>query len=150
MATKKPKGAVAIQSLLYGNDGRLATLYLRSSELRILHEKLKAKLLPPLCDHFILANIDRNILTVHTDSPAWAARLRFKTADILCHARKLCAPNCPHTIRIKVVPPVSLPKTAKRTITLSSDNARLILDTANSISDPVLRTALIRLSRHKP
>ncbi len=150
MATNKQKGAVAIQNLLRDNGSRLATLYQRSSELQIFHEKLKAKLHPPLCDHFILANIDHNTLTVHTDSPAWAARLRFKTADILDYARKLCAPISLRTMRIKVVPPERHPKTTKRAVKLSRKNARLILETANSITDPALRAALTRLSRHKP
>jgi hypothetical protein len=149
MATGKQKGSVAIQSLLHDDKSTFAALYQRSTELQIFQEKLKAKLPSPLCDHFILANIDKTTLTLHTDSPAWAARFRFITPDILSHAQKLCNPYSPKTIRIKVVPPVSSSKQKKRTVNLSSKNAKLILDTANSITDPVLRDALIRLSQHK-
>ena len=74
MATGKQKGSVAIQSLLHDDKSTFAALYQRSTELQIFQEKLKAKLPSPLCDHFILANIDKTTLTLHTDSPAWAAR----------------------------------------------------------------------------
>jgi hypothetical protein len=149
MSTSKQKGTVAIQSLLTDDKGTIAALYRRSSELQVFQEILKAKLPPPLCDHFILANINKTTLTVHTDSPAWAARLRFLTPDILSDAGKLCSPYSPKTIRIKVVLPAVQSKKTNRTINLSRKNAQLILDTANSITDSVLRDALIRLSRNK-
>ncbi len=150
MVMNKRKSSQAIQSLLADENSVFATLYKHSSDLQIFQEKLKTKLPPPLCDHFILANIDRTTLTVHTDSPAWAAKLRFLTPDILSHAQKLCSPISPKTIRIKVVLPNNDSKKTKRKAYLSTKNAKLILDTANSITDPVLRDALTRLSQQKP
>jgi hypothetical protein len=149
MTAKTKKGAVAIQSLIACDKGMLAALCQRASELRVFQDKLKAKLSPPLCDHFILANIDDNTLTIHTDSSAWAARLRFKTPDILSHIQELCGANSPLTIRIKVAPPAHQNKTALRTIKLSNKNAQLIQDAANSITDPVLRGALLKLAQGK-
>ncbi|MFT5132029.1 MAG: hypothetical protein ACI9SC_000492 [Gammaproteobacteria bacterium] len=149
MLTKKPKGIVSIQHLLDENNGTLAALYKHTAQLQVYQEKLKTTLPPPLCDHFILANIDADSLTLHTDSSAWAARLRFKTLDILSTVRELCKVDYPHTLRIKVVLPANKPiKPKKRTLKLSSKNAQLIQDTANSITDPVLRDALLRLSQH--
>jgi hypothetical protein len=149
MTSNKHQGTVAIQNLLTDNRSTFAALYHRSNELQVFQENLKAKLPPPLRDHFILANINKTTLTIHTDSPAWAAKLRFLTPDILNYAQNLCSPNTPKTIRIKVVPPAIQPKKRKRVINLSSENAQLILDTANSITDPGLREALLRLSHHK-
>lgn len=149
MRRHKQKGSVAIQRLLHREKSDLAALLQHASELRAFQEELKTKLPSPLCDHFILANISEDTLTLHTDSPAWAARLRFLTPDILNHARQLRRLHPPRTIRIKIVPPVSQPASLKRTINLSRKNAKLIRDTANSISDPVLRAALTRLSQNK-
>jgi hypothetical protein len=149
MAKDKQKGAVAIQKFLADEQSTLSVLYQRMAELKIFQEKLKAKLPPPLRDHFTLANINESTLTIHTDSPAWAARFRFLTSDILNHAQQLCGSNAPTTIRIKVLLPVNQSPIIKQAIKLSNKNSKLILETANSITDPVLKDALKRLSQNK-
>lgn len=149
MIRYRQKGSVAIQSLLNREKGELAGLFRHVSELRMFQDKLKTKLPSPLCEHFILANISEDTLTLHTDSPAWAARLRFITPDILKYAQQLRRLHSPQTIRIKVVPPASQSTSVKRMINLSHKNAQLIQDTADSINDPVLRAALTRLAQNK-
>jgi hypothetical protein len=149
MANNKNKEGIAIQSYWTDNRSIFAALYQHSSDLHLFQEKLKAKLPSPLSDHFVLANIDKKTLTIHTDSPAWAARLRFMTPDILNHAREICSPYAPQTIRIKVTLPIPTIKKSPTKMNLSAKSAQLILETANSITDPELRNALIRLSRHK-
>jgi len=148
MPTDKPKGSVPIQNLLNENTGIFAALQQHTNAVRILQEKIKATLLPPLSDHFIIANIDAKTLTLHTDNSGWAARLRFKTPDILNCVQKLHDQDCPQTIRIKVVPAEIRAAKPKRKLHLSNENAQLIRETANSITDPVLRDALIKLSQH--
>ena len=148
MPTDKPKNSVPIQSLLNESTGIFAALQQHAIAIQVIQEKIKATLPPPLCDHFIIANIDALTLTLHTDNSAWAARLRFKTPDILGCVQKLRDQDCPQTIRIKVVPPDIQPARPKRKLHLSSKNAQLIRDTANSITDPVLRDALTKLSQH--
>ncbi len=138
-----------IQGLLERDQGALAALYRHASELRVFQKKLKAKLPPPLCDQFVLANIDGDTLTLHTDSAAWAARLRFLTPNILQSVRELCGTNSPQTIRIRVVPPVSQSPSLKRPMHLSSENVQLIKDTAISITDPVLKASLNKLAHGK-
>ena len=122
---------------------------MKTQQIQLVQEKLKTILPPPLCDHFVLANIDKETLTLHTDSSAWAARLRFKTPDILSFARQLHDIDHPASIRIKVVPSAGQPGPAKRTISLSSKSAQLIRETAATITDPHLRDALMRLSQGK-
>ena len=149
MTKDKQKGAVAIQKFLADEQSTMSVLYQRMAELKTLQEKLKAKLPPPLREHFTLANINESTLTIHTDSPAWAARFRFLTADILNHAQQLCSSNSPTTIRIKVVLPVNQSAKNRRSIKLTNKNSKLILEAANSITDPVLKDALKRLSQNK-
>jgi hypothetical protein len=149
MAKHKSKGTVSIQHLLESNNNTLAALHQRISDIQMYQDKLKAILPTPLCDHFILANIDEHSATLHTDNSAWAARLRFKIPEILDCIRKLCDVDPSYSIRIKVIPPENKVTLPESTLYLSDENAQLIRDTASSITDPVLRDALIRLSRHK-
>ncbi len=149
MVKNKNTAGVTIQNIWKNESNTCAALFRRSAELQVFQEKLKAKLPPLLRDHFILANVDKTTLTIHTDSPAWAARLRFQTPDILAHTRVICSPCSPKTIRIKVVLPENKPERERVKVNLSPKNAQLIRETAESITDPVLRNALIRLSRHK-
>ncbi len=149
MATRPLKGTVSIQSLLGPGSNILADFHRRAAEIRVFQEKLKTILPPPLDDHCTLANLDNNTLTLHTDSSAWAARLRFKTPDILGCIQEAGDADPPKSIRIKVVPPVSQLVKPKRTMNLSEKNAQLIHDTAGSIADPVLRDALLRLAQDK-
>ena len=148
MTAQAKTGTVAIQYLLGSNRGLLADIRRRTAELQVIYQKLKAILPPPLCDHFILANIDKNTVTLHADSSAWAARLRFKTPEILACIQEHWQFAPPKSIRTRVVHRTTQTTPTKRSVHLSAKNARLIRDTANSISDPVLRDALLRLSRN--
>ncbi|NKB38911.1 MAG: DUF721 domain-containing protein [Gammaproteobacteria bacterium] len=147
MVKKAKHRTIAIQEFLKGNTEAFAALQKRAAELQLIHEQIQSILPPPLGEHFTLANVNHNCLTLHTDSPAWAARLRFKTAEILNTIKPLCDTNPPKSIRIKVVPPVSVSTKPKHRQKMSGKNAQLILDTANSINDPLLRDALNRLSK---
>ncbi len=149
MSSNSKKRTVSIQSYLDDSQSVFAAFQKRANELQLIHEKIKTILPSPLCDHCVLANVDKNRLTLHTDSSAWAARLRFKTPEILSCLKSLFNTNPPKTIRIRVVPPVNLSPQPKRKLHLSDKNAQLILDTANLIKDPELREALVRLSGHK-
>ncbi len=147
MVDKAKHRTIAIQEFLKGNTGTFASLQKRAGHLQLIHEKIQSILPPPLGDHFTLANVNQNCLTLHTDSPAWAARLRFKTAEILNIIKPLCDTSPPKSIRIKVVLPSVVSTKPRRRQKMSDTNAKLILDTANSIKDPILRDALSRLSK---
>ena len=149
MANTSKYGSTAIQQYLASSEGSLAQLQNRAAQLQYYHEQIKSILPPPLEDHFKLANVDKNYLTLHTDSPAWAARLRFKTPDILKRIQALCDTNPPKSIRIKVIPPASTSKKPGPKPKLSDANANLIHKTAETIKDPKLRDALYRLSKNR-
>ena len=148
MVNTSKHGSTAIQEYLSTSDGALAQLQNRAAQLQYYHERIKSILPPPLEDHFTLANVDKNYLTLHTDSPAWAARLRFKTPDILKCIQDSCDTNPPKSIRIKVILPTSTVKKTGSKPKLSAANAQLIHKTADSIKDPKLRNALYRLSKN--
>ncbi|MEX0951336.1 MAG: DciA family protein [Gammaproteobacteria bacterium] len=118
--------------------------------------KILDEVLPPaVAAHTRAAAVNAGILTVHTDSPAWAAKLRFLTPDLLQavhshaqnHDNALLATI--KTVRVKSVPPtIPSEKTPVSLTPLSSQTARLLQDVALSIDDPKLRSALQRLANN--
>lgn len=139
-------GSTSLQALL-SKDSTLSGLLQHASELNKIQENLKAKLPPTLRDHVILANVNNQTLTLHTDSQAWASKLRFVTAELLKDAQLYCSPYKPKSIRIKVVPIETVAEATTRSITLSENSAEHIRDVAESMAVPELRTALLKLSQ---
>ena len=93
-------------------------------------------------------NFNSESLTIYTDSPAWASRLRFNIQNILHITQHKCGlPNI-HSVRIQVSIQKSESLTNTRKISLSAKSSQMIQNTAKSISNPTLREALIRLSQH--
>ena len=109
------------------------------------------KLLPaPLNDHCRVLTIRDKNLVLAADSPVWAARLRFHTHQLV---QQLCRHQTVKlsAVRIRVRPPDRQPipdrhQTPRRLVASSSIALK---QTAQGISDPELKTALLRLaSRH--
>ena len=109
------------------------------------------KLLPaPLNDHCRVLTIRDKQLVLAADSPVWAARLRFHTHQLLQqlsrhHAVKLS------TVRVRVRPPdrQAVPEKLQPPRGLVASSSTALKQTAQAISDPELKTALLRLaSRH--
>ena len=109
------------------------------------------KLLPaPLNDHCRVLTIRDKQLVLAADSPVWAARLRFHTHQLLQqlsrhHAVKLS------TVRVRVRPPdrQAVPEKLQSPRGLVASSSTALKQTAQAISDPELKTALLRLaSRH--
>lgn len=151
MKDTSPASAAPIQKLLGAQGTLFAEIHQRIAHIQTIQQKLKSILPPPLCDHFVVANISRATLVLHTDSPAWAAKLRFSTPEILRCVQKpgTTQSDSPKSLRIKVVPVSPKADLPREKIRLSATNRLLIKQTANSISDPALRAALLRLSQNQ-
>ena len=147
MPTEK-KQFHSIRSLLHNNSEILSALCYRASQISRLQKKLCLKLDPVLSAHLLVANFNSDALTIHTDSPAWAARLRFKIPDILDIAKETCGLRDLHSVRVKVVIPVRDSSCATKAMSLSDETVQMMLKTADSITNDNLRRALIRLSKH--
>ena len=91
-------------------------------------------------EHVIVADYQKKTLVLHTDSAAWAARLRYLTPDILT-TFKGDLPGV-RTIRIKVVPPDPPVQTSRKAVKVSPDTAGGIREVADKIPDKALRTTL--------
>jgi hypothetical protein len=107
------------------------------------------RLLPkPLDEHCLAAVREQGRLVLFVDGPVWASRMRFLAPDI---ARRLRGkPPAPLLeVKIRVVPARrAAPRRDKPTrARLSASTRTLLLESAQSIADPSLRSALKRLAR---
>jgi len=111
---------------------------LEQAVLQLLPENLRA--------HCKVMNLKSEILILATTSPAWAARLRFATPDIL---KQL---ECQHALRLRAIqlriePEIVENQPVKRPpATLSMNSATLLAQTAQSVNHPPLQEALYRLA----
>jgi hypothetical protein len=132
--------------------------YLRDShryEQLVTHGRLLERLtrlvreaLPSPCDqHCRVASIKQNTLVLSADTPAWSARLRFHMPQVMRILQDRHGMAF-HSTRILVASPrASTPEIPKPRAALSEKSADLLRTAANSVSDPELRAALLRLSR---
>ena len=139
-----------IQSIISHSIGNnvLNNIYNHSLAIIKLQKALQNKLGSPLNDHFSVANYSHDTLIIFTDSPAWAARLRFQSVDILTFARTWPNLNNLQTIRIKVMPLNEHPTQQGTATSISSPTAKLLRTVAENINDAKLRASLLRLSKH--
>jgi hypothetical protein len=123
------------------------------SRARILMEleALLQELLPaPLKEHCRVLAIRDETLILATSSPVWAARLRF-------HAPLLVKQLSNHqtvklrTVRVRVRPPekASAPPRRKAALRPGKAAATALQQAAKTISDPGLKTALLRLANRQ-
>ena len=131
-------------------SGRYTQLLSRARELIAL-DKMLHKLIPaPLDEHCRTLNVSGTTLILAADSPVWAARLRFHTPQLV---KQLS--SHPHldirSIRIRVRPADQPEPAVKRqhTAGLSPQGAVALKQAARNISDPTLKSGLLRLAnRH--
>jgi len=127
--------------------GRLADLLARSRELRKMDTLLTELLPAPLNAHCRLLSIRNTILVLAAESPVWAARLRFHAPQLGRQlAEHLSAKRC--TIHVRVRPPeTALPPQSHKPVTRPGrQGVAALQQAAQTVSDPELKTALLRLA----
>jgi len=139
------KQPLKINKLL--GTGRLADLLARSGDLRKM-DILLAELLPaPLNAHCRILSIRNTTLVLAADSPVWAARLRFHAPQLVKQlAQRLSTKR--HTIQVRVRPPETArpPRPHKPVMRPGIQGVAALQQAAQSVSDPELKTALLRLA----
>jgi hypothetical protein len=125
----------------------LHNLLTRNRGNKQLLDRIRDLLPEQIREHCTAATIENRRVILYAESSAWASRLRFLSRDL---ARQLNQNNIAAdriNVRVFLNQP---PKRNKRHIArqLSPDNAALIDQTAETISDSSLRAALKRLCRH--
>lgn len=135
--TTKPISTI---SDLLASPGRLSQICNHIKKIDELQIKLGNYLDSPLVKHVVIADYQQKTLVLHTDSAAWAAKLRYITPDILT-SFKDDLPGI-RTIRIKVVPADMPIPASRKTVRVSADTANGIRQVADQIGDTTLRSTL--------
>lgn len=129
-------------------DSILRQLFHQAAENRKLDFRIKHLLDEPVSSHIQVAVVrDANLVLV-ADSPAWAAKLRYEVPQLRRRLSENTAFPKIETIRIKVAksnaPPQPGMRRAQRS--LSRATAEGVKRQAESLEDPVLREAVLRLA----
>jgi hypothetical protein len=126
------------------NDAKLAPcLTLIERNARLLRQIQRA-LPSPLDEHCLHASLQSGELTLVTDSPVWASRLRFFTPEIERSLDRRFGPVS--SCRIRIRPGAAAPLTAPKH-RLSSQAAQHLMDAAEGIADAALASALRRIAK---
>jgi hypothetical protein len=112
-----------------------------------LQSLIRSNINQPESDHIYLASVSQETVILYTDSPAWAAKLRFRTQQLIDIMRNYL--EFPHinTIRIKVSPVLNKGENLIKIAGLSQKTAKLLEETAQNMDDQELKSALLRLSK---
>ncbi len=121
----------------------------KALELTRLNQAVKISLPVDCRNHMEIADIRDNQLIILTDSPVWQTRLRMYSQTIL-EALHQHAGIKLNRVTLRLTPEKRITKEKPPIYrTLSHQNAELIESTANCISDPDLRAALLKLSQKR-
>lgn len=119
------------------------------AQLRRLESRWNATAPPPFAQHCRPVRVLDGRLLLQVDSPAWAGRIRHQKQAILQHLRSQDADWAElQDIQVRVVPADQPPARPYQRLSLSPATARLLEQTADAVTDPRLRAALRRLTRH--
>jgi hypothetical protein len=133
------------------SGGKYAYLVGRARTLMELGVLLQELLPAPLNEHCRVLAIKDETLILASHSPVWAARLRFH-APLLVKQLSNQQTVKLRTVLVRVRPPEKTPPTTPRRQTAlrpGKTGAAALQQAAQSISDPGLKTALLRLAnRH--
>ncbi|MDP6184684.1 MAG: DUF721 domain-containing protein [Gammaproteobacteria bacterium] len=126
----------------------LRQLFRQAAEHRDLDLRIKRLLDEPVQSHIRVAVVRDGNLVLVADSPAWAAKLRYQIPDLRRRMHENTAFPEIEAIRVKVAksdtprqPDVRPPQSP-----LSRGAAEGVKRQAESVKDPVLREALLRLT----
>jgi len=137
-----------INKLLGGKYAYLVTRAKTLMELEaLLHELLPA----PLKEHCRVLAIRDETLVLATSSPVWAARLRFHS-PLLIKQLSGHQTMALRTVRVRVRPPETAsppPPRRRSAIRPGKCGAAALKQAAQTVSDPGLKTALLRLANRQ-
>ena len=145
MSTRSP---ISIGSYLRTRQSRQLTGLLQHAEwLSYMTRQVRKHLPPEFADRYQVTDLNSNCLVLLTNSPVWAARLRYACTDL---RQRLAAADVLQVNRIKVlVSPASCSEPRRKHQArrrLSAENACLLRQTAQALTDRKLAAALRRLA----
>ena len=140
MPAPKPR---RLDQVLNAPAGRLGAMTAHARRLAEAARQLEGCLPAEVAAHCRLADLSSGRLVLAADTPAWATRLRYHTADI---RQTLGAADC----RVIVAPAPAEPATVRPPAPAMSDRAADSLEsTADAVGDAALAAALRRLAANR-
>ena len=134
------------------SGGKYARLVARARALMALQERVHNLLPEPLNTHCRVLAVRNETLILATNSPVWAARLRFH-APLLVKQLSDRGTVKLRTVRVRVRPPEKAlaPPPVRRQAALrpGKSGVAALQQAAQTISDPGLKTALLRLANRE-
>lgn len=109
------------------------------------------ELLPDaLKTHCRVLSVRDETLVLAADSPVWAARLKFHSSQLVKQLNRQQTVKL-RTVRIRVRPPEKQLETERRNtpLKLGINSATALRQAADSVSDPDLKSALLRLANRQ-
>ncbi|MBT8439879.1 MAG: DUF721 domain-containing protein [Gammaproteobacteria bacterium] len=127
------------------NSAHLQKLIQSSHDQQQIFLKIKELLEPQLAAHCISTHYSGQSLKLFTDSSVWASRFRFQSKSLL---KKLYDNHLPvHKLDVKVIPESRPPEPRRHPARrISEKAAQSLIDTAATINDEKLETALRKLA----
>ncbi len=122
----------------------------RSFSLLKLQSVIRSHINPPESDHIYLASVSQDALILYTDSPAWAAKLRFRTGQLIDIIKNYTEFPQINTIRIKVNPALIQQEETAEIAEISGKTSKYLEEMAKNMGDAELKAAFLRLSKHGP
>lgn len=99
--------------------------------------------------HCLSAQLKHDSLIVHTDSSAWAAKLRFQLATLLPTLRRQAGYHAATKVTIRIQPPQASRASLKHTVSnMDQQTAQQIRELASSIRDETLRQTWLKLAEN--
>ena len=130
-------------------QGKVADLITRARHIQRVARRVAPLLGEELAAHCRVAQLDRQVLVLIADSPAWANRIRFQGPQI---QRDLAAAGMPVSrLEVRVRPPEAPPREEIPIPIkpLSEHSAKCLEALASAHADSPLGAALQRLARHR-
>lgn len=130
-------------------SGPLSPLLARARNFEVLDEQVRALLPLPLQPHCHVLTLHDRTLVLAADSPVWAARLRFHAPKLVKQLSRQQSVVI-RTARVRVIPPEKTTTSARKQPSgqkLGHRRTAALRQAAQTVSDPRLKSALLRLSR---
>lgn len=128
-------------------DSAAARLLARARALGELDARVRQLIPAPLNAHCQVLSVRDTTLVLAADSPVWAARLRFQSTQLI---KQLSGPGTVNlcTVQVRIRPPGERRPAhrTRRLQPLTQQTGRILGQAARDVSDPALKTALLRLA----
>jgi hypothetical protein len=140
----------SLSRVLQNNRGTLRDILSHATFIEQLNDVLLKHLPGEYAGHCQAVTLRQYILVVAADTPAWAARMRYFSAELLIKLRQEPVFRNLKKIQIRVVPRSLIPRTPPpEQKYISGKSASVIQDAVKSIKDPKLKKSLLKLARNK-